>query len=446
MIHLLVKVVYVLSNFSLNIHKSIKNVTFVNVYFNFVNMKQIAVFLLFLLMTAFHLRSETIEYSDSTIVSLITCEPGRAVYTKFGHTAIRIRDTKGLDLVYNYGVFDFKTENFYLKFLRGHTDYMLAVYPTELFMHDYRKRNSTVWEQVLNLTKAEKDRLIELLHINYLPENRMYRYNFFNDNCSTRPYHIISEAVTGAIIFDQQSKFESARTMITNYLSDTPWVELGVNLVFGLDADKLLNENQSIFLPEYLKNYVQQAKILHLDNGFHARPLVHHAQTLFMAKRESPNHLALFVHPFLITTLWLIMGGLIMKYRRNMDSVTNRLFDFVLFMVTGIAGLVLFLFMFFSEHPLVDKNLNLLWLNPLNIIVALLIWSKKSRSLLFYYNIVYMLMMIVYFIVTVSLTHTTLLLLLPMQALLFLRVLLREKFLLHALYVPTNQGIRKRKE
>lgn len=140
------------------------------------------------------------------------------------------------------------------------------------------------------------------------------------------------------------------------------------------------------------------------------------------------------------------MGGLIMKYRRNMDSVTNRLFDFVLFMVTGIAGLVLFLFMFFSEHPLVDKNLNLLWLNPLNIIVALLIWSKKSRSLLFYYNIVYMLMMIVYFIVTVSLTHTTLLLLLPMQALLFLRVLLREKFLLHALYVPTNQGIRKRKE
>ncbi|HQB28743.1 MAG TPA: hypothetical protein PLO29_07310, partial [Paludibacter sp.] len=220
--------------------------------------------------------------------------------------------------------------------------------------------------------------------------------------------------------------------------------ELGVNLIFGLDADKLLNEHQSIFLPEFLKNYVQQAKILHIDNGFHEKPLVHHAETLFMSKRENPNHLALLVHPFLITILWLIMGGLIMKYRRNMDSVTNRLFDFILFMVTGIGGLVLFLFMFFSEHPLVDKNLNILWLNPLNIIVALLIWSKKSRNLLFYYNIVYMLMMIAYFIVTVALTHTTLLILLPMQALLFLRVLLREKHLLHALYVPTNQGFRKK--
>ena len=409
-------------------------------------MKQIAVFLLFLLTTAFHLRSETIEYADSTIVSLITCEPGKAIYAKFGHTAIRIRDTKGLDLVYNYGVFDFNTEHFYLKFLRGHTDYMLAVYPTEFFIKEYRDRNSTVWEQELNLTKPEKDKLIELLHINYLPENRMYRYNFFEDNCSTRPYHIISEAITGAIISNQQRELESARTMTTDYLSDTPWVELGVNLIFGLDADKLLNDNQSIFLPEFLKNYAQQAKILCVNNGFQERPLVSRAQTLFMSKRENPSLLTLLVHPFLITALWLIMGGLIMKYRRNMDSVTNRLFDFILFMVTGIAGLLIFVFMFFSEHPFVDKNLNLLWLNPLNIILAVLIWSKKSRNLLFFYNIAYMLMMIVYFIVTVVLTHTTLLILLPLQGLLFLRVLLREKHLLHALYVPTNTGIRRRKE
>ena len=162
--------------------------------FNLHKMRLYISLIVFLFMGVYGIKSQPIIFGDSTIVSLITCEPGDALYAKFGHTAIRIRDTKGLDLVYNYGIFDFRTENFYWKFMRGHTDYLLGVYPTEHFLQDYRERNSTVWEQELNMTGVEKRRLIELLNINYLPDNRMYRYNFVYDNCATRPYDILNKA------------------------------------------------------------------------------------------------------------------------------------------------------------------------------------------------------------------------------------------------------------
>ena len=123
--------------------------------FNLHKMRLYISLIVFLFMGVYGIKSQPIIFGDSTIVSLITCEPGDALYAKFGHTAIRIRDTRGLDLVYNYGIFDFRTENFYWKFMRGHTDYLLGVYPTEHFLQDYRERNSTVWEQELNMTGVE---------------------------------------------------------------------------------------------------------------------------------------------------------------------------------------------------------------------------------------------------------------------------------------------------
>ncbi len=65
------------------------------------------------------------------------------MYEKFGHTAIRVNDPiTGYDVVFNFGVFDFNTKNFYLKFIKGDTDYQLAVYDTKSFLEEYKSRNS----------------------------------------------------------------------------------------------------------------------------------------------------------------------------------------------------------------------------------------------------------------------------------------------------------------
>ena len=129
---------------------------------------------------------------DSIRISLLTCASGEEIYSLFGHTAIRYENyTRGIDAVFNYGIFNFNAPNFILRFALGETDYQLGVTNYERFAAEYYYLERDVWQQELNLTVQEKEKLIMLLEENYRPENRIYRYNFFYDNCATRPRDLI---------------------------------------------------------------------------------------------------------------------------------------------------------------------------------------------------------------------------------------------------------------
>lgn len=126
--------------------------------------------------------------NDSIRLSLLTCAPGEEIYSLFGHTAIRYENSsQGIDVVFNYGLFSFNTPNFIFRFSLGETDYQLGATDYERFAAEYAFFGRSVWQQTLNLTDEEKTELIRLLQENYRPENRVYRYNFFYDNCATRP-------------------------------------------------------------------------------------------------------------------------------------------------------------------------------------------------------------------------------------------------------------------
>jgi len=409
-------------------------------------MRQLIILLIFLLTGIYNLNSQTFKFSDPTIVSLITCEPGDALYAKFGHTAIRIKDAKGMDIVFNYGIFDFRTEQFYWKFMRGHTDYMLGVYPTTNFLQEYRERKSTVWEQELDLTQSEKSRLIELLNINYMPQNRMYRYNFVYDNCANRPYEIISKSLNGVVVGEMNLDDETYRTLINNYLEFNPWAKMGINLLFGVDADRNISSPvASVFLPEKLKDFIQSSKIISLNNGLQERKIVKSIKMIVEGRSKSDLKMSSWiVHPFTISFVWLIVGVILMLYKKNLDAISNKVFDSILFLVTGLLGVVIFFFMFFSEHPLTGNNLNILWLNPMNIMLALMLWKRSPRKFFFFYNVIYLLMIMLYLVVTLLLTHSTITDFVPLLVLLFLRVLWREERLLHILFIPTEKGLRFR--
>ena len=125
--------------------------------------------------------------SDSIRFSLLTCAPGSEIYAHFGHTAIRYENyTRKVDLVFNYGMFNFREPHFVWRFVKGETDYQLGITPYIYFKAEYAMRGSSVYQQVLNLTQAEKEKLLDLLETNYRPANRVYRYNYFYDNCTTR--------------------------------------------------------------------------------------------------------------------------------------------------------------------------------------------------------------------------------------------------------------------
>ena len=338
---------------------------------------------------------------DSIQISLLTCSPGKIAYEKFGHTAIRVLDkSKGLDLIFNYGIFSFDTDNFYYKFMKGETDYVLGVTTTDQFLPEYAARNSSVTEQIINLTKWEKERLLQALLINYEPQNRKYRYNFVYDNCSTRAMDMIMKNVDGVIIFTKENtEIKTFRTHIERYGGWNTWLMFGIDIIFGSTADTYASKMTSMFLPEILMAEFKEAKIVQLKDK-DERSLVQEEILLVARKNEEPktNLLLLISSPFVICTLILIIGLAITigNIRRKRH---NKLFDSILFITTGLIGIIAFYFSFISIHPLVQDNYNLLWLCPLNLIAGIFIWFKSLRTPLFYYLFVYFLMLFVVLIV-----------------------------------------------
>lgn len=333
-----------------------------------------------------NVNAQELAISDSATISLITCSPGKEVYSIFGHTAIRVNDsTTGVDLVFNYGIFSFDTDGFYYKFIKGETDYQLGVYETSFFLPEYAERKSMVWEQILDLTLAEKRRLINLLKNNYRPENRIYRYNFAYDNCSTRPRDKITSSLYGFAKFQSTTDSKTFRQWIGVYTGNDTWLKFGIDLIFGLEADKNTTVNESMFLPEVLMAEFQSAQVVTV-NGVD-RKLVKETKVLVNSNEEHNDLTHWYSKPISFSMILLFIGAMITIWERKRKRIYKP-FDTGLLILTALAGFVVFYLMIFSSHPLVKYNLNLLWLNPLNLIVAVLIWIRPMRAYLFAYQFV----------------------------------------------------------
>ena len=200
------------------------------------------------------------ELSEDAQFSIITCTPGAELYARYGHTALRVADHKNdIDLTFNYGTFDFNTEHFYWKFVRGETWYELSVTPTWWFNRMYSAEGRIVYEQVLHLDPTERAELWSALENNYRPENRRYLYNFVFDNCATRPYHLIASSVGGLTSSYEGYRGVSYRRFLRRYTGMHSWANAGINLLFGRKADQPMDDLDRLFLPEELMLYLSQS-------------------------------------------------------------------------------------------------------------------------------------------------------------------------------------------
>ena len=211
---------------------------------------------------------------DSVEISLLTCQPHDEIYSLYGHTALRYHDLRkgGLDIAFNYGVFDYKKPFFALRFVFGLTDYELGAYPYRLFQEEYRRFGSMVTEQVLNLTDQEKAILQQALAINMQNENRIYRYNYFYSNCTTKARDIIEQCIQGTVSYaDREGYTPTHREMIHEMTKNNPWAAFGNDLLLGILADRPTDRRLQEFLPYNLMYDFDHAKI-YKDGNF--RPLV----------------------------------------------------------------------------------------------------------------------------------------------------------------------------
>ena len=194
-------------------------------------------------------RTDSVSVCDDggdLVVSLVTCDPGPDVYELCGHAAIRIRNEK-MDSVWNYGIFDFTSPNFVGRFVKGETDYMVYGYDFVRFMPVYVRRGSKVVEQVLDLTQEEARRLRSLLQVESRPENRVYRYNYVRDNCATRPWERVRQAVSRPIELPDSLHFATYREEMRHFHRNYPWYQFGIDLVLGSGLDYPLERDEDIF-------------------------------------------------------------------------------------------------------------------------------------------------------------------------------------------------------
>ena len=238
-----------------------------------------------LILLFFSLSQSIRGQEDNIKVSLMTCAPGTEIYALFGHTALRYEDkARGEDWVFNYGMFSFNTPHFIYRFVKGETDYELGVTRYPYFEGSYAMRGSSVYQQTLNLTISEKQELRRLLEENYLPENRVYRYNFFYDNCTTRARDVIERCIEGKVVYSEGKEGLSFRDIVHQYTKGHKWDELGIDMCLGSEADKPIDARKQMFAPFYLLEAAKKATIVVGDS---VRPLILHEKKVVDAEPEN---------------------------------------------------------------------------------------------------------------------------------------------------------------
>lgn len=316
----------------------------------------------------------SIAQNDSTQapkISIITCGPGLDLYSGFGHSAVRVQDTDGSDIVYNYGTFNFSDPQFYSKFTRGKLIYYVNPERFIDFLRMYQYEGRSVYEQVLNLSPEQSIEVNDFLLNNAEEENKYYKYDFLYDNCSTRIGDIFDSLYGPRFQWGLATKSDSIsfRNRTDYYLRNNHWTRLGIDLLLSTPIDKKMSNRQSMFLPDYLMAGFRGARL----NG---EPFV--AQTIqvlpstidFSSKTNVPK--ILFWLLFLFVA-WSTFWGKRAKFLKY--------FDITFFAILGILGCFMLFMWFGTEHQSCAYNRNLFWALPTHIVFAfLIVRDTKSRT------------------------------------------------------------------
>ena len=322
------------------------------------------------------------ELTDASRVALVTILPGDAVYSFWGHSALRVVDPAlGIDANYNYGTFDFgeSVVGFVARFANGELDYMLARVPNGPVTRYYAQREDrAIIEQWLDLDRAQRTALFHFLETNL--RDPYYRYDFLRDNCSTRVRDALDAALGDALDWNWSTApglDATFRHLIDPYVQHRPVIDLGIDLGLGLPVDATASAREATFLPDYLLLAAADATI-HSDAG--RRPLVARTDTVYwnpnggrpMADRRV----------WLTAGLWLLFGVVLaftVRGWRRREVPKRRWPDRLLFAVVGLAGVLVAFLWFVSEHTVTGPNLHLLWAWPTHLVAVFFVGRRGLR-------------------------------------------------------------------
>jgi hypothetical protein len=313
---------------------------------------------------------------DQVDVYLHTVDIGNLIYSNFGHNALRVHDkVSGRDLVFNWGMFSFDNPIvFGLRFYRGILNYSLGIYPYRSAIDGYEREARKVWEDKLNLTRDQKIKLFEKLIWNSHPENRVYSYQYFFDNCSTRIRDYLNDAMGNNIQPYATVTYtpQTFRDLMIEGYSYTPGMDLFLDIAMNSNLDRLMTTWERMFHPLRMRDVFMQSQ----NQGM---PMI--AESTVLMDFQRPES-----YPGLSFMMVLIVFGVplsllcIAFFMRNklihFLPVIYRSFVAVSLPLLGFGALVGFLMpvtWLVSEHKDLHHNANMLLFWPFDLI--LLVWA-----------------------------------------------------------------------
>ncbi|WP_290701882.1 DUF4105 domain-containing protein [Lacinutrix sp.] len=326
-----------------------------------------------LLLSFFFSFSQVPQLTNNTEISIITIGPGNLLNDSFGHNGFRVKN-EYLDVVYDYGRYNFEDPNFYTNFAKGKLKYLMGAAKSKDIIRFYKQQNRTIKEQVLNLSQEQKGAIINYLANNYKPENRAYLYDFFYDNCATKMRDVTETILKSNIEYKTPEvyKEETFRTLIQNNLYWNSWGSFGIDIALGSVIDKKASPREYMFLPENIFLFFEDASFKNSK-----KPLVKESKIIYAQDGDFKKD-NFFTSPFFIFSI-LSLIIIFITYNDNKKSKRSKWLDLFIFSVTGAIGLLLFLLWFATDHSATAYNYNLLWACPISLIGLFQVYKKTPK-------------------------------------------------------------------
>lgn len=324
------------------------------------------------------------ELSPMARVSILTCDSGNEIYALFGHTAIRIQDpATALDIVFNYGAFDFRTPNFELKFSRGDLQYFINAESFDDFLMQYNMERRSVWEQELHLSYEQKSALLTSLSSVLNTDERYYTYKFIDRNCTNMAVHKINEILGSDVIVKQNVDERTYRDIIFPYFDHHFYEQWGTSVLFGAKVDK---QATTLFLPS---EFMHSLKV----TRHQGKPLAGPVKTILQVEKPKPP-----VSWWNNIWTYLAIMAAVLAFHRKSGVQTGY------FAVMSVLGLLFAWAMVFSLHEELRNNYNILLFNPLLLWVAILDARKKHKSA-FVLSLVCLAFLAIYLLIVITKAH-----------------------------------------
>ena len=317
------------------------------------------IFLLFLFITVQFNFAQNIQLSTEAHVSVITCGVGNESYSLFGHTALRVQDSvNAIDVVYNYGAFDFNTPNFVMKFTKGDLQYFAVVHSYTDFINQYQYEKRSVYEQELNIPANLKQKLFDNLNTSLASGESYYTYKFIDKNCTSMVVDILNKTLKSNVIVKKEDTTITYRSILYPYFDGHFYEKLGTSIIFGTKVDQL---GTQLFLPYELQKSLNKV-------SFENHPLVKENKTLLEFKNEVP--FSWWNNPY---TYFIVLSCIVLINKKGINLFYLS--------IMGILGLFFSFVGFYSQHLELGYNYNILLFNPTLLALLYLYWTENKKGI-----------------------------------------------------------------